>query len=84
MKPLRRDGVTPGRDAVVAVDGLRFVMEGLKQAGGPLRLDLRKALDGIKEFDGVTGKLTWEQGRPVRRQFVVRGGKVVATVEPKE
>jgi ABC-type branched-subunit amino acid transport system substrate-binding protein len=66
------------RAAVLGSDGLRLMMEGLTRAQGGLRERLRHALAGVKEFEAVTGKVTWKDGMAVRPLFVVRvaGGKV--------
>jgi ABC-type branched-subunit amino acid transport system substrate-binding protein len=73
LRRLGKEHNPPGRDAILALDGLRLVLEGLKKAGSPQRDKLVEALDGITEFEAVTGKLTWNQGRPVRPLFVVAG-----------
>jgi hypothetical protein len=69
----------PGRDAVLARDGLRLLMEALEKekARKSLQARLRQELSEIKEFDSVTGKVTWSEDRPVRVLFLVRlaGGK---------
>lgn len=81
----KRQGSPPGRSAVFAADGIRFVLDGLKAAGTPQREALQKALEGIREFESLTGTMTWQERRPVRTLYVVRSpGDVVETIGAKE
>ena len=61
----------PGRDAVLARDGLRLLMACLKRTRGGLREQLRQEAAALTEFDSVTGKLTWQEGMAVRSLFLV-------------
>jgi ABC-type branched-subunit amino acid transport system substrate-binding protein len=70
---LRRQGKEPSRDALLGLDAVRLVLQGLKKTKSLQRDKLVEALEGITEFDSVTGELTWKQGRPTRRLFVVAG-----------
>jgi ABC-type branched-subunit amino acid transport system substrate-binding protein len=64
----------PGRDAVLARDGLRLLMAALEKekTQKSLQSHLRQELSAIEEFASVTGKVTWAEGRPVRVLFLVR------------
>jgi ABC-type branched-subunit amino acid transport system substrate-binding protein len=61
-----------GRDAVVTLDGIRLLLEGFREAKDARREGLGKALAGIKEFVGVTDRITWSEGQPRRTLFLAR------------
>jgi branched-chain amino acid transport system substrate-binding protein len=73
----------PGLPAVEAYDAARLLFRALS-AGGPTKG--RDELLKVSEFDTLTGPLTWHNGAPVRRLFVVRlgpkGPKLLQTVTP--
>jgi ABC-type branched-subunit amino acid transport system substrate-binding protein len=64
----------PGRDAVLARDGLRLLMAALERekANKSLQPRLRQELSAIEEFNSVAGKVAWSEGQPVRQLFLVR------------
>ncbi len=62
----------PGRSAMLAADGLRLMMTVLERGQLSDPKKTREEAAKIKEFESVTGKVTWEDGKPVRPLFVVR------------
>jgi ABC-type branched-subunit amino acid transport system substrate-binding protein len=70
---LRRQGKQLSRDALLASDAVRMVLQGLRKTRTLQRDKLVDALETIGEFDSSTGEVTWKQGRPARRLFVVAG-----------
>ena len=78
----------PDDVAALTYDALGILVEALKKAGKPDRRAIRDALAGIREYDGVTGKIRFPEGSrdPVKTtvMFKVEGGKpsFVTNVEP--
>ncbi len=78
----------PDDVAALTYDAFGLLVEALKKAGKPDRQALRDALAGIREYDGVTGKLKFPEGSrdPVKTvvMFKVEGGKpsFVTNIEP--
>lgn len=72
----------PGRSSAFAVDGIRFVLEGLKSARTSQPDKFLKALEGIREFESVTGPMVWKEGRPMRPLYIIRSPDVVAATFP--
>lgn len=72
-------GYTPDDVAALTWDATRLVLGAIQDAGalsGDLRQDresIRNAMANIKEFDGVTGKMRFdEQGDPIKCAVVVK------------
>ena len=55
--------------AALLYDATSLVLEGMKQ-GGPNSEGIKKYLENVKDFDGVTGKLSFNKDNDV-----VRGGE---------
>lgn len=78
----------PDNVAALTYDAFGLFVEALKKAGKPDREAVRDALAGIREYDGVTGKLRFPEGSrdPVKTtvMFKVEGGKpsFVTNIEP--
>jgi branched-chain amino acid transport system substrate-binding protein len=78
----------PDDVAALTYDAFGLFVEALKKAGKPSRQAVRDALAGIREYDGVTGKLRFPEGSrdPVKTtvMFKVEGGKAsfVTNIEP--
>lgn len=74
----KMSGKAPDQFAAQAYDGAMLVAEALKQAGGTNRDKVRDALAGIKGYEGVTGKFSFDANRnPDMAPFVleVKGGQ---------
>jgi len=72
-------GYEPADVAALTWDALRLILKGLQDMGsvsGDLKKDresLRKAISSIKEFDGITGKMRFdEQNNPIKCAVVVQ------------
>ena len=72
-------GYTPDDVAALTWDAARIVLQAIQDAGkltGRVRKDrklIRNAIANIKEFDGITGKMKFdEQGDPIKCAVVVR------------
>jgi branched-chain amino acid transport system substrate-binding protein len=70
-KYYKRYGSKPTFGAAYTYDALHILFHALQKTG-PNRAKLRDAIAGIKEYEGVTGKITWDNGggnvaRPVLR-----------------
>jgi branched-chain amino acid transport system substrate-binding protein len=63
-------GVEPDQFAAVAYDSLGMMVEALK-VSGPDRTKLRDALAGIKDYNGVTGKTTFNENRDVVKNMII-------------
>jgi branched-chain amino acid transport system substrate-binding protein len=63
-------GVEPDQFAAVAYDSLGMMVEALK-VSGPDRTKLRDALAGIKDYNGVTGKTTFNENRDVEKNMII-------------
>lgn len=78
----------PDDVAALTYDAFGLFVEALKKAGKPSRQAVRDALAGIREYDGVTGKIRFPEGSrdPVKTtvMFKVEGGKpsFVTNIEP--
>jgi branched-chain amino acid transport system substrate-binding protein len=78
----------PDDVAALTYDAFGLLVEALKKAGKPDRQAIRDALAGIREYDGVTGKVRFPEGSrdPVKTavMFKVEGGKpsFITNVEP--
>ncbi len=59
--------------AALTYDAASMVLEGMKKYG-PTSAGVKKFLDEMKDFDGVTGKLSFNQDRDVVRSGVAGGG----------
>jgi len=72
-------GYTPDDVAALTWDATRIVLQAIQEAGhltGRVRKDrkiIRDAMASIKEFDGITGKMKFDdQGDPIKCAVVVR------------
>jgi branched-chain amino acid transport system substrate-binding protein len=72
-------GYAPGDVGALTWDSIRIVQEAIQSCGeitGDLKKDrqcVRDALANIKEFDGITGKMTFtEEGDPIKCAVIVR------------
>jgi branched-chain amino acid transport system substrate-binding protein len=61
----------PDALAACAYDAIRIVAQAIKDAGKPDRAALREALARVKDFDGVTGKITIDANRNARKSATV-------------
>jgi branched-chain amino acid transport system substrate-binding protein len=79
-----RFGSPPDLDAAGAYDGARLLLDALVEAQSTRAAQVQGVLARRGAFESVTGTVEWQEGRPVRRLFVVqmRGehGHVVQTV----
>lgn len=69
----------PDQFAAQAYDGIRLIAEALKQ-GGDDREKVREALAAIKNYEGVTGRFSFDENRnPVMEPYIlqIKGGKYV-------
>ncbi len=72
-------GYTPDDVAALTWDATRIVLQAIQDTGGLTgdldqdRKAIRDAMAGIKEFDGITGKMRFdEQGDPIKCAVVVK------------
>jgi len=77
----------PDALAACAYDAVRIVAQAIKSANQADRAALRDALAQVKEFDGVTGKITIDENRNARKSatiLTIKGGKqaFVQTMAP--
>jgi ABC-type branched-subunit amino acid transport system substrate-binding protein len=72
LRRLADGGVVP-REAVLGLDGVRLVLQGLKEAKSFQRDRLAEKLGALETFDSVTGEVKWDGGRPVRPLFAYGG-----------
>lgn len=63
-------GIEPDQFAAVAYDSLGMLVESLKKSGTD-RTKLRDELAKIKDYQGVTGKTTFNENRDVLKEMVV-------------
>ncbi len=72
-------GRQPNTFAAQAYDAMMLVLEGLAK-NGPDRAKLQEFLFTVKDFPGVTGKLTFKDGDVEKKlfRFVVKNGQFVA------
>jgi branched-chain amino acid transport system substrate-binding protein len=71
-------GKKPDQFAAQAYDGLHIMAEALKKAGKADREKLRDALAGIRNFDGVLGRFSFDADRDVVMEpnvLIIKGGK---------
>jgi branched-chain amino acid transport system substrate-binding protein len=68
----KRFGEAPDLRAVGAYDAARLLIDVLHQAQSVEGEALIAALAGRESFDSLTGPVTWKEGQPRRRVFVVR------------
>ncbi len=71
-------GKKPDQFAAQAYDGLNIMAEALKKAGKADRDKLRDALAGIRNFDGVLGRFSFDAERDVVMEpnvLIIKGGK---------
>jgi len=75
----KEHGYTPDDVAALTWDSLHIVQEAIRSCGkitGNMEKDrqcVRDALAGIKEFDGITGQMTFtEEGDPIKCAVIVR------------
>ncbi len=72
---------TVGYGTPYAYDALMVVVEAMKKADSLDRKAIATAMKSIKEYNGMTGRLTWDQygdnASPVVSVYQVRGGKWV-------
>ena len=70
-------GAEPDQFAAVAYDSLGLMVEALK-VSGPDRGKLRDALANIKDYEGVTGKTSFDENRDVIKDLIfmqIQNGK---------
>jgi branched-chain amino acid transport system substrate-binding protein len=78
----------PDDVAALTYDSLGLLVEALRKAGKPDRSAVRDAVAGIREYEGVTGKVTFAPGSgdPVKNtaMFKAEGGRpsFVTNIEP--
>lgn len=82
-----RYGKTPDDVAALTYDAGSLILAALAQAGTPDRQKLRDALASIREFEGVTGKMSFKgTGDPIKSAVIlqIKGGKFTyhASVAP--
>lgn len=82
-----RYGKTPDDVAALTYDAGSLILAALAQAGTPDRQKLRDALASIREFEGVTGKMSFKgSGDPIKSAVIlqIKGGKFTyhASVAP--
>jgi len=81
-------GQTPDDVAALTYDSFKLLAKALAGASSPGREAIREALSKIRDFEGVTGKMTFKQGSgdPVKSAVMMRveDGKpvFVTTVDP--
>lgn len=75
----KKYGYTPDDVAALTWDATRIVLQAIQESGnlsGKLKQDrkaIREAMDKIKSFDGVTGKMKFDaQGDPIKCAVVVK------------
>jgi branched-chain amino acid transport system substrate-binding protein len=77
-------GAPPDLYAASAYDGARLLLDALAEANSTRPAQVRGVLARKTAFESLTGPVEWQEGRPVRRVFVVQmrgeGGRVVQTV----
>ncbi len=68
-----RYGKTPDDVAALTYDAGSLILAALAQAGAPDRQKLRDALAAIREFEGVTGKMSFKDtGDPVKSAVILQ------------
>jgi branched-chain amino acid transport system substrate-binding protein len=82
-----RHGRLPDALGTLAYDGTRLLFEAIRQAGSDDPRKIRDALASIRNFSGVTGKMTLDRnGDAVKSAAILKieGGrqKFVRTVNP--
>lgn len=82
-----RYGKTPDDVAALTYDAGSLILAALAQSGTPDRQKLRDALASIREFEGVTGKMSFKgTGDPIKSAVIlqIKGGKFTyhASVAP--
>ena len=81
-------GQTPDDVAALTYDSFKLLAKALSGAARPDREAIRDALSKIREFEGVTGKMTFKEGSgdPVKSAVMmkVEGGKpiFVTNIDP--
>ena len=75
----KRFGRAPNTFAAQAYDAMNIILQGLAQ-NGPDREKLADYVGAVKNFPGVTGKLTFEKGDVEKQlfRFIVDDGKIQA------
>ncbi len=71
--------------AAQAYDGARLLFAVLQEAGNAKGTRVREVLKARETFESLTGPVTWKDGQPLRRLFVVRiaeGKKAVVQTLP--
>ena len=63
----RHADAVPDDVAALTYDAFGLFVEALQKAGNPSRQAVRDALAGIREYDGVTGKMTGSPKAPATR-----------------
>ncbi len=81
-------GTEPDSFAALGYDAGRLMLEAIKKAGSPEPEKIRKALEEIKDFPGITGKLSFDaKHNPVKEVAIIKmvDGKqsLVAKVVPR-
>lgn len=73
-----KNGKGPDQFAAQAYDGLGLIVEAIKRAGSTDRDEVRDALAGIKDYQGVTGGFAFDENRnPVQTPYIlqIKGGQ---------
>lgn len=66
-------GKGPDQFAAQAYDGMMLIAEALKKAGSTDRDAVRDAMAAIRDYDGVTGKFSFDENRdPVMTPFILQ------------
>lgn len=72
-------GSNPGSFAAYSFDATNLIINGIVN-NGATRENVKKYLDNVKDFDGVTGKTTFDQNGDVIKQaikFTVKNGQFI-------
>jgi branched-chain amino acid transport system substrate-binding protein len=82
-----KHGEVPDALAALTYDAAMILLEALDRAATPAAEPLRKSLEGLKDFHGVTGTISFDKnGDAVKSAVILRvekdGFRYVATVKP--
>ena len=83
-----KNGKAPAALVAQGYDAMMIVADAIKRAGSIERKKVRDALAATKNYDGMTGNITIDEGRDARKSAVVvqiKGAEfsAVSTVQPK-
>ncbi|MEY2988488.1 MAG: hypothetical protein RJB13_2009, partial [Pseudomonadota bacterium] len=66
-----RNKENPGAMAALGYDAGFFMKEAVKKAGSNNPLKIRDAISAMKDFDGITGKITLDKNRNAVKPAVI-------------